>query len=65
MVGRLELGHLPMTFLLEVLMAEGRTEHVPLNLPCLIWRGDLPSWEITGPWEVLWMKGLMLYIESH
>lgn len=23
------------------------------------------SWEVPGPWEVFWMKGLMLYIESH
>lgn len=23
------------------------------------------SWEMPGHWDILWMKGLMLYIESH
>lgn len=63
-MSRHELGHLPMAFFLEGVRAE--EEEYPLRCTyslCLIWKGGCPSWEMPGPWEVVWMKGLMDILE--
>lgn len=63
-MGRQRLSHLPVAFCSGRVGAgeEGNPRQCPCS-GCLIWTGDCPSWEMLGPWEVVWMKGLVNILE--